>query len=73
MLPLATSHIVNSHLRNPFNHVYALLNSMPHFKRNNQNRSKIIFVWQKIQNFRALGAPPDPQNTPPFVEVCLPA
>ena len=67
MLSLATSHI--AHKCNQLNHV-ALPISTPRFKR-------IIFIalalncyfCKKMQNFRALGAPPpDPKNSPPHCE-----
>ena len=56
ILPLATSHI--AHLRNQFNHVFALLISLPSFTSINfyQNSPKINIFLQNIQNFRASGA-----------------
>ena len=45
ILPLATSFIANAHLRNQFNHIFALLISMSHLKSINfyQNRPKSYF------------------------------
>ena len=47
MLPLATALVV--HLRSQFNHVFALLVSMLHFKSINfcKNMPKIKLFWQK--------------------------
>ena len=66
MLSLATSHI--AHLCNQLNHV-GLPISMPRFKSNIfiKIAIKLSYFCKKMQNFRALGAPPsDPQNSPPI-------
>ena len=60
VLPLATSHII-PHLCNQFYHVLALLIYMLRFKIRNfyQNIGLEYYcLLQKIQNFRALCAPP---------------
>ena len=60
ILPLAT--VLKDHLRSQFNHVFAILLSVPHYKRVNfyQNMYKIKL---SLQNLRALGAPlPDLRN-----------
>ena len=56
MLPLATALVV--HLRSQFNHVFALLVSMLHFKSINfcKNMPKLKLFWQKkLQTRRAVG------------------
>ena len=69
MSSLATSHI--AHLCYQLNHV-ALPIFIPPFKSIifYQNSSKIkLFLQKKMQNFRALGAPPpDPHTQPPHCE-----
>ena len=45
MLPLATFRLANARLCNPFNHVFALLISMPHLNRIYQNSPKIKLFW----------------------------
>ena len=60
ILPLATA--LKDHLRSQFNHVFAILLSVPRYKRVNfyQNMYKIKL---SLQNLRALGAPlPDLRN-----------
>ena len=48
----------------PFNHAFAMLNSMPHLKGNNQNRPKLSYFAKKIQNFRAVAALPQTSQSP---------
>ena len=61
ILAIATSHI--AHIRNYYNHAFALLMSVPRFNSINfyQNKPKIkLCLPKKLKIFRAIGAlPPD--------------
>ena len=87
ILPLATSHIAIAHLCNQFNHVFALLMSMPHFKSINFIKTGLILFLQNNKVFCVLRAPPldpnclrrigaelpDPQHSPsPYADFYAP-
>ena len=63
---IATFHSDIAHFCNYYNHVLALLISLPRFNSINFYQCKPKFkLFKTIQNFRALGVlPPDPLNSP---------
>ena len=67
MLQLAIFHITISRLYNQFNHVFALLISMPHFKSINfyQNRPKIRIFLRKSTKFSSAGGSTPRFSCPP--------
>ena len=74
ILLLATPHIAIAHLCNQFNHVFALLTSMPHFKRINIIRIGLklsYFCKKKKIFFWALGAPFKTPETPLIADFWL--
>ena len=76
ILLLATSHIAIAHLWNQFNHVFALLTSMPHFKRINIIRIGLklsYFCKKKKFFFERWGLRPRPPKHPSLqISGCAP-